>query len=162
MCCSLWLAVPTSHGTCGWLCCLDVWPDERGMEGKVGWGDLYTLPFLVMSILQTHSCRCMNMPLYTTWPQNPFPHNTSLKWPNCLSEVFILCLLLLCLKPISFLPLLLLIPPFLCFSIIAPLLYSQPNHSDPPFPLLPPVSYPSSVVTLSVSQSSLFSLLQLS
>lgn len=95
MCCSLWLAVLTSHQMCGWLCCLDVWPDDRGMEGKVGWwGEVVYPPSLVMSIVQTHSCRYMNMPLHT-WPQNPFPHNTSPKWPNCLSEVFILRLLLL-------------------------------------------------------------------
>lgn len=144
--------------------CLDVWPDERGMEWKVGWGwgvGLYTLPLFVMSIFHTHSCRCMNMTLHTTWPQNPFPQNTSLKWPNFLSEVFIPCLLLLSLKPISFPPLLLLIPLFLCFSIIAPLLYSQPNASYPPFSLLPLASYLFPVDTLSVSQSSLFSLLQL-
>lgn len=133
-----------------------------GMEGKVGWwGEVVYPPSLVMSIVQTHSCRYMNMPLHT-WPQNPFPHNTSLKWPNCLSEVFILRLLLLFFKPTSFLPQLLLIPPFLCLSIIAPSLYSQPNHSYPPFTPLPLVSYPSSVVTLPVLQNSLFRVLHLS
>lgn len=61
------------------------------------------------------------MPLHTSWPQNPFPHNTSLKWPNCLSEVFIPCLLL---------------PPFL--SSFWTLSHHPPiaPNSSPPFPPL--------------------------
>lgn len=112
------------------------------MGGKGGVGVVcVTIPRSFYCQYFTHPrVRCMNVTLHTTWPRNPFPQNTSVKWPNFSSEVFIPHLLLLFLTPPQYLPLLLLIPCFLYLFIIAPSLYSPPNTFNPHFSHLGPTS----------------------